>query len=239
MCGHPAPPCENALMSPEQPAARTPPGADAPYRDRHPRRRARRPGDRGDHQPARAAQRRRQRLRRRAPGGLRGLRPRRRPLGGRADRRRRDVLCRGRPQGGGRGRPATDPRPRDRAHGPHPPDPVQAGDRRRRGVRRGRAGSSSRSGATCGWRPRTPSSACSAGASACRCATSARCGCPGSWATAAPWTSSSPAVPSPPRRRSPWDWSTGWSLPARPSRRRWRWPTSSPRSPRCACARTA
>ena len=44
------------------------------------------------------------------------------------------------------------------------------------------------SGATCGWRPRTPSSACSAGASACPCATWARCACPGSSATAGPWT---------------------------------------------------
>jgi 1,4-dihydroxy-2-naphthoyl-CoA synthase len=39
-----------------------------------------------------------------------------------------------------------------------------------------------------GWRPRTPSSACSAGASGCRCATWERCACPGSSGTGGPWT---------------------------------------------------
>ena len=45
-----------------------------------------------------------------------------------------------------------------------------------------------RSGATFGWPPRTPSSACSAVASGSRCATSERSGFPGSSATGGPWT---------------------------------------------------
>ena len=61
--------------------------------------------------------------------------------------------------------------------------------------------SSSRCGATCGWQQKTRSSACSAGAGACRSSTAGRSGCPGSSARDGRWTSSSPAARSVPRRR--------------------------------------
>ena len=113
-------------------------GSLPPVPGRLPAGRARRPRDRGHHQPARAPQRRRQRLRRPAAGGLRGLRRRRGALGGRAHRCRRDVLRRRRPEGGGRGGPPAHPRRRSRADGADPPDAGQARHRRRRGLRRGR-----------------------------------------------------------------------------------------------------
>ena len=110
----------------------------SPYRADTAGGRARRPGHRRDHQPARAPQRGGQRLRRPAAGGLRGLRRRRGAVGGHPHRGRGHLLRRRRPQGGGRGRPPPHPRSGPGTDGPDPAHPVQAGHRRRRGLRRGR-----------------------------------------------------------------------------------------------------
>ena len=94
-------------------------------------------GDRGDHLPARAPQRRGLGHGRRpawppSPPSRRTTAPR-----GRAHRGGGDVLRRGRPEGPGRGRPPARDRGGARAHGPHPPGPLQARHRRHRGPRRG------------------------------------------------------------------------------------------------------
>ena len=100
----------------------------------------------------------------------------------------RDLLRRRRPEGGGRGGPPAHPRPRARADGADPADPGQARHRRRRGVRRGRRHRARALVRPAGGRRGRRSSGCSAGASACRCATSAPCGSPASSGTGAPWT---------------------------------------------------
>ena len=168
-------------------------------------------GDHGHDRPPRAAQRRRQRLRRRAAGAF-GPSTGRRPLGGHLDR----------------------------AGGPSAPGPTSrrspgtAGPARRRARAMGPtrltlskpviaavegfavAGALSwRCGATCGWPPRMRSSACSAGASASPCRSGHGAAAPPHRPrramdlilTGRPWRPRSPAIglanrSSPPARRS-------------------------------------
>ena len=134
----------------------------------------RRPGDRGDHRPARAPQRRGPATAAALLRGLRGLRRRTTAVGGRPHRgaaapsapgptsRRwpRATAARCPTTGPGRwARPAWSCPSRSSPPSRASPWP---------------AASSWPCGATCGWRPPTPSSACSAGASACRCSTGHR-----------------------------------------------------------------
>ncbi len=237
--GGPGRSCENACMrstpAEDEPSPRSLP----PLPGRLPPGRARGPGDRGHHQPSRAPQRRRQRLRRSAARGLPGLRRRRGALGGRAGRRGRDVLCRSRPEGGGRRGPPAHPRRRSGSDGADPPDTGQTRDRRRRGLRRGRwdrAGPvvrPARGRRGCGLRGVLPALR--------RAAVRSRHGAapPHRRARAGHgpdphWTRRAGARgphhgPRQPRRRRR---ARRWPRP-------WRWPTNWPRCPRSACAPTA